>query len=258
VRLVWTTDIHLDFARQPALEQFFASILAAQPDAVLITGDLGEAYTWSGHLSTIEDRLQKPVWFVLGNHDFYRSSIAAVREQAKSKTGYLPSRGVVLISESTALVGHDGWADSRLGDYYNSNVMLNDYLLIAELVTHSRHLRRKILEKLGDEAAEYLRHWLPLAAERRDHILIATHVPPFKNACWHEGQISADDWLPHFTCAATGDAILDAADAFPEKQFTVCCGHTHGAGEVHMRPNLHVITGGAVYGAPAINQIFDF
>jgi 3',5'-cyclic-AMP phosphodiesterase len=257
MRLAWATDIHLDLAGFSAVETFLASLVEASPDALLITGDLGESGTWRRHLRAIEDRLAgKPVWFVLGNHDYYRSSIRAVRAQAASER-WLPARGVVLLSEDTALVGHDGWADGRFGDYAGSRVMLNDFLLISELVSPSPILRRHKLEELGDEAAAHFRHWLPVAANRRKRVLIATHVPPFREACWHEGRISDDDWLPHFSCAATGRALAEAAEANPSTEFLVLCGHTHGAGYVRILPNLEVFTGGAEYGRPSLQRVLE-
>ena len=96
-----------------------------------------------------------------------------------------------------------------------------------------------------------------MAAERRKRVFIATHVPPFRDASWHEGRISDDHWLPHFTCAAVGDALLAGADAFTDVGFTVLCGHTHGEGYVRMGPNLEVFTGGAVYGDPVLQRVFD-
>jgi hyaluronate lyase len=40
---------------------------------------------------------------------------------------------IVCLGTGTALVGHDGWADARLGDLDSSVVVLNDFLLIDEL-----------------------------------------------------------------------------------------------------------------------------
>ncbi|MFM7113065.1 MAG: Eco57I restriction-modification methylase domain-containing protein, partial [Planctomycetota bacterium] len=36
---------------------------------------------------------------------------------------------------------------------------------------------------------------------------VATHVPPFREACWHEGELSDDQWAPHFTSVVMGDAL---------------------------------------------------
>jgi hypothetical protein len=87
---------------------------------------------------------------------------------------------------------------------------------------------------------------------------VLTHVPPFRDACWHEGRISDDDWAPHFTCHAAGQAILDVLRSHPDRQITVLCGHTHGRGIARLGSNLQVITGGAVYGKPTIAEVFEF
>ena len=85
--------------------------------------------------------------------------------------------------------------------------------------------------------------------------MVLTHVPPFREACWHEGRISDDNWLPHFTCKAVGDALLEAMAAAPDHRMTVLCGHTHGGGEAQVLPNLRVLTGDARYGQPVIQRI---
>jgi hypothetical protein len=79
---------------------------------------------------------------------------------------------------------------------------------------------------------------------------VLTHVPPFREACWYEGRISDDNWLPYFTCKAMGDVLTRVMRERPQKRMTVLCGHTHGAGEADILPNLHVRTGGAEYGRP--------
>jgi hypothetical protein len=82
-----------------------------------------------------------------------------------------------------------------------------------------------------------------------------THVPPFRESCWHEGQVSNDDWLPLFTCKAVGDVLVEAMAAAPDQKMTVLCGHAHGGGEAEILPNLRVLTGGARYGNPAVQQV---
>ena len=86
---------------------------------------------------------------------------------------------------------------------------------------------------------------------------MADFVPPFRAACWYEGEISDDEWAPHFVCQAMGRAILDVAGIHPGKEVTVLCGHTHSGGESHPAPNVKVITGAAEYGAPSVTQTFD-
>jgi Icc-related predicted phosphoesterase len=260
-QLVWVTDIHLNFISMSGVEAFCNSIVSAEPDAVLVGGDVGEASDVTDYLRLLADKLERPIYFVLGNHDFYFGSIARVRGEAAELTRrsewlrYLPCCGIVELTENTCLIGHDAWGDGRIGDYAGSQVMLNDYLLIEELTGLDRATRQRKLNALGDEAADYLRSLLPDALARYRHVLTLLHVPPFREACWHEGRISDEDWLPHFTCKAVGDLLRDAMQAQPDRQMSVLCGHTHGAGEARILPNLDVKTGSAEYGGPSLQEL---
>lgn len=230
-------------------------------DAVVLGGDTGQARSVVGYLDTVATA-GRPTYFVLGNHDFYGGSISGVRRiqalcRDRRDLSWLPDAGVVALTDQTCLVGHDGWGDGRLGDYWALRVQLNDFLLIEELAGLSDRDRLARLNALGDEAAAHLRAVLPEALDRFGHVLVAIHVPPFRDACWHEGRISDDDWLPHFTCAAAGEVLRAEAARQPDRAISVLCGHTHGAGEVLIAPNLRVITGGAAYGRPAIQAVLE-
>ena len=88
-------------------------------------------------------------------------------------------------------------------------------------------------------------------------VIVATHVPPFCEAAWHEGRPSSDDFLPFFACKAVGDVLLEAARSHPKCQILVLCGHTHDGGELQVLENLRVVTGPAEYGKPEIQQIIE-
>ncbi len=261
MRLAWLSDIHLNFIDSPAAERFYASVCETKADAVMLTGDIGEARSVIPWLERMDDALQRPIYFVLGNHDFYGGSIAAVRlaasELRKRRPNliYLTAAGAMPLTETTALIGDDGWADARLGKYETSYVMMNDYRLIEELAPYTKFERWGKLKQLGDEAADNIRSALPKALEKFPHVLLATHVPPLREACWHEGQLSDDEWTPHFTCRAMGDAILEAAHRYPHRTITVYCGHTHSSGICRPAPNVTIHTGGAKYGFPGVQEM---
>ncbi len=262
-RLAWATDIHLNFLSASGLGIYCETLAKQEADAIVITGDIAEAPTLEPMLSAVAEALRVPIYFVLGNHDYYRSSIARVREVASAISSqspylrWLPDAGVVELAEDVALVGVDGWADGRLGAYATSPVMLNDYLLIAELTGITKAARLEKLKALGDAEAARLEAPLADALARFERVLVATHVPPFREACWHEGKISSADWLPHFTCKAVGDVIKKAAQRHPDRKIRVLCGHSHGAGTADVLPNLKVLTGGAEYGEPAVQGVFQ-
>ena len=264
-RLAWLTDLHLNFLPYARVDEFLGRVDALEPDAVLITGDISEALDLDNMLQHIDQRIDRPVYFVLGNHDFYHGSIREVRafatrlcEGAAGRLTYLTALAEpVELTPTAALVGHDGWADARLGDYERSLVMMNDYRLIAELAAHGKRDRWPILQALGDEAAEHVRTILLNALARYPHVLLATHVPPLREACWHEGRLSDDEWAPHFTCKAMGDAILEIMRDYPDRKLTVVCGHTHSPGQCRPLANVESLTGGAKYGSPAVQRILE-
>ena len=263
IRVAWLTDLHLDFAEPEQVRGIVDQLERLRVDQVLISGDTGEAPNVVPYLDSLDGELGRPIAFVLGNHDFYRSSIQRVRGQIAqlcSRTeglNYLTQCEHLVLTPNTALVGHDGWADGRAGNYERSQVMLSDYALIAELAGLGKPARRMMLEALGDDAARHIRRVLPPAAAHFSHVVLVTHVPPLREACWHDGRVSDDDWAPHFTCQAMGDAILEIMRDHPDTQLTVLCGHTHGAGETRPLENVRILTGGAEYGRPRVTDVLE-
>lgn len=263
-RLAWLTDLHLNFVPIDRIEWFFVQMERHRPDAYVITGDFSEAPDVIEKLELLERSWHKPIYFVLGNHDFYRGSIREVRQKATELCKRLPRlhylsamNEPIRLTENVALVGHDGWADARIGDYEHSMVMMNDYKLIKELAGYTKIQRWDLLKELGREAADHLRLVMHKAVEQCSHLIVATHVPPLRDACWHEGTLSDDEWSPHFTCLSVGEALLEVASQYPNHQITVLCGHTHSPGECRVMPNLRILTGGARYGAPDICQLLN-
>ncbi len=260
-RIAWLTDIHLNFLEPQEVETFCRNIVDRGTDAMLLGGDTGVAPSIRAYLRILENELRRPIYFVLGNHDFYHGSIARVRKEIKEisdnsrRLHWLPATGAVELTPETGLIGIDSWADGRFGDYEKSEVMLNDYLYIEEFVGLDRCARLKKLNQLGDEAAAALNDTLPAALERFSHTILLTHVPPFEAACWHEGRLTDKNWLPHFSCKAVGEALFELMCSYPHRKLTVLCGHTHSPGSAQILPNLIVKTGVALYGRPNIQEL---
>lgn len=113
MRLAWLTDIRLNFVQPPQRRQFLEKVKEAA-DAVAVSGDIGESTDVAQYLAEMGEIIQKPIYFVLGNHDFYRDSIAGTRRRvsnlAEGHLRYLTSLGAVELTPRAAIVGHDGWA----------------------------------------------------------------------------------------------------------------------------------------------------
>src|SRR5262249_42453391 len=107
--LAWLTDLHLNFLREPAQEAFLSSLVDTAADAFLLGGDIGEAPNVARYLNALDNTLQRPIYLVLGNHDFYKGSIAGVRAEVRQLCAacpnlhYLADAGVVPLTAKTCL-----------------------------------------------------------------------------------------------------------------------------------------------------------
>jgi hypothetical protein len=83
-------------------------------DAFLLGGDVGEAPNVARFLNALDNRLGRPVYFVLGDHDFYRVSIVGVRRKVEAlciacpNLLWLPRSGMVPLTDETRPVGYRG------------------------------------------------------------------------------------------------------------------------------------------------------
>jgi len=265
----WLTDLHLNLLGSEQRQAFYRRLAGISCEAYLLTGDLGEAGGLCELLCEWDDVLRRPLYFVLGNHDFYRGSIETVRHDVaalcreRPRLCYLTQESGRPLTEETFLVGHDGWGDARLGDYEHCESTFHDVARIAELEPFRRpapervdkETLRPLLQAWGDAAAQHLARVLPMALETFPRAIVLTHVPPFREACWYDGKLVNDKRLPLYTCHAVGEVLKHTMQTRPERELLVLCGHTHGRGQAQILPNLTVFSGGADYGRPALQQV---
>lgn len=261
MKAIWFTDLHLNFLTARQITAFLETAAASPAEVMLISGDISDAPPLTRYLRQIEEQVQRPIYFVLGNHDFYHGSIAEVRARVMQlskenpRLTWLGNAGVVELTPRTALIGHDGWGDARYGTPARA-LLLNDEFQIRELMNLASAELRARLKQLGEESAAYLESVLPTALARYEHIYVLTHVPPFIEACRYMGQISSDEALPRFACKSVGEVLWRAMQAHPARQMTVLCGHTHEGADVAILPNLRVLAGKTDYGITPIQGVF--
>ena len=255
MRIAWIADCHLEWLNQKSRRIFFAAIADERPDFVLLGGDICNFAVLESWLLKLHKKVRVPIFFCLGNHDYYNSNIYEVRELAREITrnhdqiSWLPAKGVVQLNEDIGLIGHGCWGDGRAGSFYNSPLSLNDFRHIKDLSGLRKHDQLEQIGRLGSEAADYLEVWAEKAAKSFGKVVVLTHVPPFPSACLYMGHPSVDG-LPFFCAKAAGEALIRVASNNPQSQFLVLSGHTHHAADVQISDNLHIIVSGADYGHP--------
>lgn len=280
MKLAWVTDIHLNFLTEPhptegdawvtlsetKVKDFCQKIMSHSPDALVITGDITEAPHLDTHLGWLSQHLPIDIYFVLGNHDFYHGSIAVVRSQIAQYNGtksnqlnlnWLPASGICQLTEKACIIGHDGWYDGLYSNWFRSRLMMTDYFLITELKFQVPTLLFAKLQELAGEASKFVLETGMEALKKFDHLIVATHVPPFPENTIHKGRISDENWLPCMSSKQMGDALKKLAEAYPEKRITVLCGHTHGKAHSVQLPNLECYTGFADYGHPSVAKVLE-
>lgn len=263
MQLAWATDIHLDHCKPEALQAFLEALTAAQADALCLTGDLSEAPQLQAHLCLLAEHLQKPVYFVLGNHDYYHGSIAEVRQRMTQLSQqhpwlrWLPAAGLVPLSPESCLLGHDCWGDGRNGNLAQSWIKMTDFRLISEFVKAGENGREALLHRLGDEGADYLRPLLYQALSEFRQVWLLMHPPPLREACLYGSEVADDHWAPYFTCKAAGDLLLEVLPQYPQTQLTVLAGHTHNVCDLQALPNLRIKVGLADYGQPTLAELLS-
>lgn len=262
MHLIWATDIHLDHSNPAQRADFATSLKQYEGAGLCLTGDLSEAPQLRADLEWLADQLQMPIYFILGNHDYYHGSIEEVRREMADLTAqsawlnWMPAAGILPLSAESCILGHDCWGDGRNGDVYETWVKLKDFRLIAELEqafeTGGVEARVQLLHELGDQGAAHFRQVLPQALDNYPEVVLLMHPPPFREACRYGREMADDNWAPHFTCKAVGDVLLEILPQYPHSKVRVLAGHTHNSWFYQALPNLSVQVGQAEYGQPTL------
>lgn len=266
-KYAWITDVHLDLFGEDndKLIKFGESIVKDNPTGIFITGDISVTRKVVFHLSAIERIARRPIYFVLGNHDYYGGRIEEVRKQMREVTNlspflrYMPTMPYYSLSSTSAVVGHDGWYDANCGDWKNSNMNLSDWSAIYDftLVNGSKSTIVEKAKKLAHEGATHVHNGIKQAVRYHKTIVVLTHFPPFPQSHVHEGKPGEPGAMPWFVDKMMGDMLMDASRAFPNHKFIVLAGHTHGRYDGQITGNLEVHVGGAEYYKPILQGLID-
>jgi len=265
MKLAWASDIHLDMVRFPG--QFGDYV--PESDALVITGDISRSEQMRHNLEQVRQFYRKPIYFVMGNHDFWGSSFEQMESVADRMTGtatYLRRR-VIALTVDCALVGVDGWYDGRFGKPFQSNFEMNDWTEIMSLRKHydyfqwnhgDREYFLDVLRLRADRDAADLLYSLSAAIEQGfSSVIVATHIPPFDEVAVHEGRPQHDYARPWYVSKATGDVLDSVAEENPQVNFTVLCGHTHSRNSIIRAPNMIAKAAQSNYGFPEVECVIE-
>lgn len=75
MKLTWITDVHLNFLKKDERIDFYHTLIVTDSNGVVISGDIAEAISIELILKEMASTIQKPIYFFLGNHDYYRGGL---------------------------------------------------------------------------------------------------------------------------------------------------------------------------------------
>jgi len=250
INMLWLTDLHIDFKTKDALNDFFKKISLVKSDGICITGDIGEKGKSISFIQKLSKTTKLPVYFVLGNHDFYGFKIEELQAKVHhtfintSDIFYLNSHHYLPLSSKTAIIGIDNWYDLSQGDFFSSTVKPNDF---QEIPTFSALNKEKIfsfMQELSCKLIDDLSKKLISAFANFSNVILLTHVPPFKEVCLYNNKAADDNWAPFFAHGHLGDFLKTFMSKNLDKYLTVLSGHTHHTAIYQPALNLNIKVGG--------------
>lgn len=283
MKLAWLTDTHLDTIKRNAVTRFGKKVRKSGAEGIVITGDIATSCCLRSKLGEMRMHYGAsdiPMYFVLGNHDIWGSSFEVMhrlmREWANgSPNMYMDGPGrFVRLCDGVYMIGVDGWYDGRIGCIERSPIVMNDWFEIGELawLTRGYNTDMRYAEQYISSATERKFAFVALArasaAACRDraqaaisvgakHLLVLTHVPPFRLASLYNGLPSDDHSAPYYVNGTLGLTLLAIAEENPDVQITVLAGHTHNRATYRAALNLTVHVGEADYRQKYITGMLD-
>lgn len=261
---IWLSDTHLNFLTKSDLIHFILELEAKQVDGIFLTGDISTGPHIIHHLLYLKKITQIPIYFVLGNHDYYRSSIREVRASVhdlcshNTNLFYLSKSEPISLTSEIALIGHDGWYDARWREPKTSLIFLWDWFNIKDFRSLFDNTERMdLLHALAEEATYSIEIALEKALKTHSIVYMLTHFPP-----WPEPESSLFGlvekfWAPYNSCKIMANMLEKIMKAHPTKKLIVLSGHTHKESNLQITENIELKVARADFGRPIIQEIIS-
>lgn len=237
--------MHLDRVNLVKKILFIRSLIKENPKAVFLTGDNSSGRYLYYDLYALATFVKCPIYFVLGNHDYWHSDRDKINQKVNKLINKFPNlvwlsnSEVVSLTPKVALIGDEGWYDGYNGDpkylkYTLDHLMIKDYRLLPNMDE-----KIKAFREFSTQSNNRLVEKLNQAIDRGYRtIYILCHFPPWKEATRHPGTIFEKFWLPYDTNIKLGKEIKRIARLHKKTNIIVFTGHTHEPKYVRISKNI--------------------
>lgn len=228
----------------PAMKRrFIDRITSINADGLILTGDISNGLWLESDLRYLAEHHKKPIYFVLGNHDYYWRHIGSVQNDVRRLCSEYPNliwlteSSLQIIAPNVSLVGHEGWFDANCGDR-DATQWAVDRILNLDFWRVGDHVDQIYMwREMAKLSASILEEKIRSALANSRIVYVATHFPPWKEASRADGKILEKLWHAYNTNVVLGQKLEDIA-AKTTSQIVVLAGHTHLSCNLTVSKNL--------------------
>lgn len=213
--------------------RFVTRLQASGADGLFLTGDISSGPNLESDLRYLARHYDKPIFFVLGNHDYHGRHLESVHADVRRICAEFPhlhwmtDSGIVELTPEVGLIGTEGWYDAQRGDPELLKFTTDWFLVKDFLSLHNLRERIHTWRRMAEESAARIESRLAEAIERFQTVYVLTHVPPWPEATRAVGTLLERFWLPYNTNVAMGRAIERVMAGRKKRRAVILAGHTH-------------------------------
>jgi len=259
-KYLWFTDTHLDNSFLLQKYFFFKEIKKENPKGIFLTGDISTGKKVVKDLESLAKHIDCPIYFILGNHDYYHSSFCQKHNEIKAlcrkytNLHWLTQHNCFPLTEESCVLGTEGWYDCHFGEPEFTRFTF-DWFMIDELYSLPTHQDRiEYFKYLAEESCQIIERQLTFALENYKTIYLLTHFPPWAEATRDIGTLLEPFWLPYNVNYRLGKKIEQLMSGRKKKKLICLAGHTHTSNMVHVSRNIECIVHEASYTRPSKSE----
>ncbi|WP_165475086.1 metallophosphoesterase family protein [Legionella yabuuchiae] len=241
MRTLWLTDLHVNRLDKEQYIHLLERIQASEAEAVWITGDIGDPPLNWRFLEDLFCKFTKPVYFVLGNHDYYHLQVDEARQKARNLSHAYPNAYYLTYESGFTLkdnfiVGIGCW--SNTGSIpLRENTWDSDS--IKDLMRLNLDDLNSKLNQLAEQDAAFLLQKCAAGIKKSiKTIIIFTHIPPMEAMHGHYPVRTLEENRTIYYSFALSDALKQLLDTYPEINLRVYSGHLHQVQEYQITDRL--------------------
>jgi predicted phosphohydrolase len=253
-KYLWYSDTHLNSTFPWSKYVMYHAIEKERPKGLFLTGDISNGVLLKHDLSQLAQNINCPIYFVLGNHDYFWSGIdkthKRVRNLCKTYNNlfWLTESPIIELDEDIGLIGTEGWYDLSLGDSKYIKYTFDWFCIPDFRKMSSMDERFNAFKQMATVSSDFIEKQLISAFDKGyKTIYLLTHFPIFAEATFDLDSFFGKWWLSYNINYRLGETVKKIMDKNKKKNLIVLSGHVHERQFAQVSRNIISFTSAASY-----------